>query len=165
MFFSSSKRFVLIFSVLALTACSDDKPLPVAAAPQQTTATDTPTDTLIQRSRDFAQITRGARLFTQYCAQCHGAQAQGTSNWRQRGNDGKFPPPPLNGSAHAWHHPLAALRHTIKNGGPTMPAWKDTLTDQQIDDIIAWFQSRWPDDIYQTWAEMDQRARAETANQ
>ena len=116
-----------------------------------------------QRVYDTAQLLRGEQLFNQHCASCHGPGASGDPNWRQQGVDGRFPPPPLNGTAHAWHHPLAQLRHTIKNGGPAgqsnMPAWKTILDDQQIDDIIAWFQSLWPDEAYTAWYGIEQRAR------
>jgi len=82
---------------------------------------------------------------------------------RHRGPDGRFPPPPLNGTGHAWHHPKAVLHDVIKNGSPpgqgNMPAWRDRLTDEQIDDIIAWFQSQWPNQVYNAWYQMDQRSR------
>jgi mono/diheme cytochrome c family protein len=107
------------------------------------------------RTYDFAQMTRGRKLFLQNCAVCHGQNAGGASNWRQRDPDGKFPPPPLNGTGHAWHHPMKALRMTIRDGtqkiGGKMPAWGDKLSDQDIDDIIAWFQGEWPPEIYQAW--------------
>ena len=32
-----------------------------------------------------------------------------------------------------------------------MPPFKDKLTAQEIDAIIAWFQSLWPDNIYAAW--------------
>ena len=82
---------------------------------------------------------------------------------RKMDANGKFPPPPLNGSAHAWHHPQSVLVDTIRNGtaklGGNMPAWKDKLSNEQINDIIAWFQSKWSDEIYSAWYEMDQRSR------
>ena len=107
------------------------------------------------RTYDFAQITRGRKLFLQNCAVCHGQNAEGAPNWRQKGADGKYPPPPLNGTGHAWHHPMKALRMTIRDGtqkiGGNMPAWGGKLSQQEIEDIIAWFQGEWPDEIYQAW--------------
>jgi len=107
------------------------------------------------RTYDFAQITRGRKLFLQNCAVCHGLNAEGAPNWRQKNADGKYPPPPLNGTGHAWHHPMKALRMTIRDGtqkiGGNMPAWGGKLSEQEIDDIIAWFQSEWPDEIYLAW--------------
>jgi mono/diheme cytochrome c family protein len=59
------------------------------------------------------------------------------------------------------------LRLTINDGGPAgqsnMPAWGDTLNGEQIDDIIAWFQSLWPGPIYEAWYGIEERARKKTA--
>ena len=100
-------------------------------------------------------------MFQQYCAVCHGKQAEGAPHWQKAGPDGKYPPPPLNGTAHTWHHPTKVLVDVIKNGtqriGGNMPPWKDKLTDEQIRDIIAWFQAKWSDDIYAAWYRNNQR--------
>ena len=97
------------------------------------------------------------------CTSCHGANGEGAPNWRQRDANDQFPPPPLNGGGHSWHHPLSALRHTIRNGtqaiGGSMPAWKDKLSDADIYAVIAWFQSKWPERAYIAWYDIDQRAR------
>lgn len=122
----------------------------------------TPEAVKVVRHTDAMQISRGEKVFSKYCASCHGEQAQGDANWRSRDETGRFPPPPLDGSAHAWHHPLAQLKHVISNGSPggkgNMPAWKEKLTEQEIDDTIAWFQNKWPDEVYAAWAEINQRA-------
>ena len=146
-------RWVVIFlSISVLSACSEKQEAPA-----------TETKQTVKRSFDFAQISRGGKLFRQNCAVCHGKQAEGAPNWQKMDADGKYPPPPLNGSAHAWHHPKSVLVDTIKNGtaklGGNMPAWKDKLSNEQINDIIAWFQSKWSDEIYSAWYEMDQRSR------
>jgi hypothetical protein len=58
---------------------------------------------------------------------------------------------------HAWHHPKNVLIDTIRDGGAklggVMPAFKDRLTDDEIETLIAFFQSKWPDDVYQKWVE------------
>lgn len=114
------------------------------------------------REVDFAQVARGAKLYQMNCAECHGSEAQGHPDWRQRDADGMFPPPPLNGTGHAWHHPKPVLHDVIANGSPggqgRMPAWRGKLDDEEIDAIIAWFQSKWPDQVYAAWARMN-RAR------
>ena len=114
--------------------------------------------------RDFSTVMQGANLYQQQCAACHGAQAQGNPGWRtKRTADGKLLPPPLNGSGHAWHHPLNVIRQTIVLGGAanggTMPGFKDKLKIYEIDAIIAWFQSRWPDKIFKQWEKTNQRGR------
>jgi thiol:disulfide interchange protein DsbC len=104
-------------------------------------------------SDQLAQL--GQQLFTQNCASCHGANAESTPDWRKKGPDGKYPPPPLNGSAHAWHHPLDMLRGTVREGGAriggTMPPFKEKFSATEIDAVIAFFQSKWSDDIYGRW--------------
>ncbi len=106
------------------------------------------------------QVLQGSELFVENCAACHGQNAEATSNWKQTDADGNYPPPPLNGSAHAWHHPLKLLRRTIEEGGASiggaMPGFKGKLSDAQIDAVIAYFQSFWPDQIYQNWAGRNQ---------
>ena len=115
-----------------------------------------------KRQYDTAQLLRGEETYTQHCASCHGPGARGAVDWRRRDASGLFPPPPLNGTGHAWHHPLAQLRHTITNGGPAgqsnMPGWGAPLSAEQVDDVIAWFQSLWPDQIYEAWYKIEQRA-------
>lgn len=143
-------RAALLVVLMAggLTGCSP-APDPLAMPPQQ-------------RYYDTAQLLRGEQLYNQHCVSCHGPGAGGDPNWRKRGPDGRFPPPPLNGTAHAWHHPLAQLRHTISNGGPpgnsNMPAWGEVLDEQQINDLIAWFQALWPAEAYAAWYDIEQQA-------
>lgn len=102
------------------------------------------------------QASEGMALFRTHCATCHGQNAESTPNWKQPGSDGHYPPPPLNGSAHTWHHDLPLLRKTIREGGQrlggVMPPFAHLLNAQQIDAIIAHFQSLWPEDTYGKWA-------------
>lgn len=103
-----------------------------------------------------SQIENGAEIFNNNCASCHGNNAQGiTPDWRKRLANGTYPAPPLNGSAHAWHHPLKSLNRTVQNGGMplggTMPAFKDKLNDKEIISVIAFFQSKWSNEIYEAW--------------
>ena len=102
------------------------------------------------------QLEQGRTLFLQHCAVCHGPRAEGTSNWQQPDANGHYPPPPLNGSAHAWHHDLPLLQRTIREGGQKlggqMPPFAQLLDAPQIDSVIAYFQSQWPDEVYQKWS-------------
>jgi mono/diheme cytochrome c family protein len=151
------RKLLLSALLLVLSACSDESP-PVAKQAKENNQSN------VVRKMDFTQISRGGRLFQQNCAACHGEQAQGLAkDWRKADKDGKLPAPPLNGTAHAWHHPHNVLVSVIKNGtvkiGGSMPAWKDSLSDEEINDIIAWFQSKWSDEIYSAWYERDQQSR------
>lgn len=108
------------------------------------------------------QLASGEKVFKKNCAACHGQNAEATTNWKQTDENGKYPPPPLNGTAHAWHHDLKLLKKTIREGGVrlggVMPAFKQQLSDNEIDQVIAYFQSKWPNDTYQKWAERFQVA-------
>jgi mono/diheme cytochrome c family protein len=137
--------------VCALSACDNPEinSLPVPSAPP--------------RQIDTAQLALGKQVYAKNCARCHGQQAQGDANWRKRDAEGHYPAPPLNGSGHTWHHSIEVLKETINNGSPQgkgkMPAWKNRLTEKEIDAVIAWFQSVWPQPVYDAWFEMQQRGR------
>ena len=104
---------------------------------------------------DEATVDHGDQLFQQNCAVCHGGNAEGTLEWKQPDANGNYPPPPLNGSAHAWHHSMQQLARSIKQGGiklgGVMPAFGDKLSDQDVLAVIAYFQSKWPEKVYQAW--------------
>ncbi len=110
----------------------------------------------------IAQKERGLKVFAKNCASCHGAQAQETVDWKTPTASGHYPPPPLNGTAHAWHHPLSVLKMVIREGGKpmggVMPAWGEVLSEEEITAAIAAFQSYWTDEVYQRWLEIDQQS-------
>ncbi|WP_028300483.1 c-type cytochrome [Oceanospirillum beijerinckii] len=147
--------FSLLLAIGLITACSE----PSATDEQHKQSSAVSTGLQVSEAERWysaAMVEQGKVIFQQNCAQCHGGFAQGNPDWRQPKADGRYLPPPLNGSGHAWHHPLDQLRQVIKYGqGPDipsdMPAWDDKLSDQEIDATIAWFQSRWPEPIYQAW--------------
>lgn len=142
----------LVIVSAALTACNE----------QENVLTDSvqkPDSTVLSRWYTQEQVTQGAVVFAENCAQCHGEQAEGIhDDWRERLDDGSFPPPPLNGSAHAWHHPRSILLRVINNGGiplgGQMPAFEDVLDEQEKLAAIAYFQDFWSDEIYGNWLEM-----------
>jgi mono/diheme cytochrome c family protein len=147
------KKLMIIGLGLLISACSND---------DNETASQVQPQAKVVRNIDFAQVQRGGKIFQQNCAKCHGAEAEGDPNWRHRDASGMFPPPPLNGTAHTWHHPIAVLKQVITNGSPNgmgrMPAWGGKLSEQEIEDVIAWFQAKWPDEVYGAWYGMNQRA-------
>lgn len=131
------KMSVLLTFVLPITACDQAK------QPQQ-------------RWYTANQVSQGKALFNQNCSQCHGVQAAGLGdNWQQKLADKDYPPPALNGSAHAWHHPMPQLKQTIAEGtlgiSGYMPGFGKILSDEDAEAIIAYFQSFWSEDIYLAW--------------
>ncbi len=97
----------------------------------------------------------GDSLFQQNCAVCHGVNAEGTKEWKKTDENGNYPPPPLDGSAHAWHHSIPQLVRSIKEGGiklgGVMPAFGDKLSNEEVLAMIAFFQSKWSDEVYKVW--------------
>ncbi len=151
---------LLIASGVLVAAC--DQPLETKTDASKPAVADRYDRTTVALHR----LEQGKALFQKNCAACHGSDAQGAGDWRQRDKDGKYPPPPLDGTAHTWHHPKKALMYTIKNGtaaiGGTMPAWKEKLSDDEIESIILWFQAKWPDKLFQAWVKRDQESRKRT---
>lgn len=105
-----------------------------------------------------SQLELGKQVFAENCAVCHGAEGQGLAeDWRKPGADGAYPPPPLNGTAHTWHHPVSTLFRTIDEGGiplgGKMPAFGDKLSAEEKTALIARINDWWPEDIYRGWVE------------
>ena len=103
-----------------------------------------------------AQVEQGKGLFAKNCASCHGDKGQGlAADWRKPGQDGNYPPPPLNGSAHTWHHSSEVLQRTLAEGGVklggSMPPFKEILNQEERSSVIAFVQSLWSDEIFQKW--------------
>ena len=106
---------------------------------------------------ETTDVEKGSSLYADNCASCHGANAEGDKHWPMPTSKGHYPAPPLNGMAHTWHHPLRQLVATVSFGNGAMPGFQHQLTTQQILDILAFVQSRWPDEIYADWSKMNQR--------
>ena len=165
----------VVLMVSLLTGCGDSEEDVASTIPKPSGALKAETGTAggsagaprtaadPERWYEPEHVTRGEGLFAQHCAGCHGKNGEGAFAWRQVGADGKYPPPPLNGTGHAWHHPIQVLGAQIKWGAPggkgNMPPFEDRLSDQQIVDVIAWFQDRWSDAIYAQWWDIELRSR------
>jgi mono/diheme cytochrome c family protein len=152
-----------LMGVAGLSACSDQEP----SGGKSATMAQGPVSAIhksmrpakpVTRWYSKEQVARGNQLFQQNCAQCHRPDASGDPNWKQVNAEGKLPPPPLNGTGHAWHHPMPLLQQVVRRGGipmgGSMPPFADKLNAEQINDILAWVQSHWPDGIYAKWAQM-----------
>lgn len=144
---ASASNLTLVLLLSLLSACKDSTEAPVAV------------DIMSERWYSAGQVAAGAAVFAEHCAECHGEAAQGTvADWRARLPDGSFPPPPLNGSAHTWHHPISVLLQVIDMGGESlggqMPGFGQMLGDEEKLAAIAWFQEFWSDEIYEQWLMM-----------
>ena len=161
--FNTVKISLLLLGIISLVSCSDQATVSQAGGSAQLPASAGSAEASeqmdIERWNSAEQVVLGREVFAQNCAVCHGSEAQGTvADWREKLDDGSFPPPPLNGSAHAWHHPQEILLRVIDYGGEAMggkmPAFIDVLEPDEKLAAVAYFQSFWTDEIYQQWMQM-----------
>lgn len=105
------------------------------------------------RPDDPAVIQRGAAVYAQACAYCHGSNLEGQPNWQVHRPDGLLPAPPHDATGHTWHHPEQVLFEVTRNGfqrlvGPdyktTMPAFVGKLSDDDIIAVLSFIKSTWP---------------------
>ncbi len=142
-------RLVAAFltALAAISACESDQKSEAAIAGRWYTA---------------SQVSNGETLFDSHCAACHGQRASGLADdWRKTDSAGNYPPPPLNGTAHAWHHPLVMLEKTLAEGGAEygglMPGFSGSLTRAERLATIAYFQSLWSAETYAKWEAINAR--------
>lgn len=117
--------------------------------------------------RDAARTANGAQIYAEACASCHGAQLEGQDNWRDRNADGRLPAPPHDPSGHTWHHPDAVLVQIVTLGTEAivggsyqsdMGGYSDTLSHDQILDVLAFIKSTWPSDVIDQHNQINARA-------
>jgi mono/diheme cytochrome c family protein len=105
---------------------------------------------------DTRLVTEGQALYGRYCAACHGTQLEGRAGWQEIPPGGPALAPPLDASAHAWHHPDAQLFGIVRDGGQAyspegymngMPAFGGTLSDAEIRAILSYIKSTWPAEV------------------
>jgi mono/diheme cytochrome c family protein len=97
-----------------------------------------------------AQVREGFCVYEAHCVACHGA----ASVARQRWADGMEPQPPYILDATEKFTPTELfwiVRNGIKMTG--MPSWRDTLTDAQLWEVVAWLEAsrRLPPQTYVEW--------------
>ena len=99
-----------------------------------------------------SNIALGESVFSKNCVSCHGSKGVGLAkNWKVKDENGNYPAPPLNGTAHTWHHSPSDLLYTINKGGGDMggqmPAFEGRLTEDEKQALIDYIYSLWPSEI------------------
>ena len=102
-------------------------------------------------------VARGAALYAEHCASCHGKDLEGAPDWRKMGADGLYPAPPHDETGHTWHHGDRLLFDYTKLGGEAalarrgvadfesgMTGFGHILSDDEIRDVLAFIKSTWP---------------------
>jgi mono/diheme cytochrome c family protein len=78
----------------------------------------------------------GETMYQGSCATCHGVDGEGAV---QPG----IPAPPLDGSAHSWHHSDSQIIGLMRDGGAQMPAVGAGWSDAEVEAVIAYVKTRW----------------------
>lgn len=123
------------------------------------------TGAIASHELDDRDLTNGQTLYAEHCASCHGAKLEGQPNWRTPDENGVLPAPPQDETGHTWHHDNQLLFEYTQLGGEEalaargvtgfasgMPGFGDTLSDDDIWDILAYIRSTWPDRIQEIQA-------------
>jgi mono/diheme cytochrome c family protein len=141
-------RLLLVVPLLVCAACSERSP----ADPDNAT-----------------QVASGKVIYAAECALCHAADLEGQPNWKSRKPNGRMPAPPHDDTGHTWHHPDDVLFGITKFGmrppyGPPgyqsdMPAFRGSLSDQQIWDVVAYIKSRWSPRMREAQAAIEKQYR------
>ncbi len=148
------KRAVVICLLLVVSACSQEDGTSKIGSAKPDAGGDQQAES--QSMFDLQRVARGAKLYQENCAQCHGPQAQGHPDWQRAHKEGFVAAPPLNGTGTDIKLTRAQMVDVIRKGARikrvmVMPAWKGRVTDEQILDIISWYQALWPAEAYQKW--------------
>jgi len=105
-----------------------------------------------------SMVLLGETIYNKNCVRCHGPTGQGLAkDWKVKDENGNYPAPPLNGTAHTWHHSPAQLLYTINKGGVEMggqmPAFEKRLTEEEKKALIDYMYSLWPKEIQEKYDE------------
>jgi mono/diheme cytochrome c family protein len=109
----------------------------VADEPRAAAAAD---GALLPRDSRDAAVFRGGLVYANYCVTCHGITADGNGRAARLHN-----PRPSNLRASDKNDEYIAL--IVRRGGeaigrsPSMPPWGEELTDEQLQDIVAFVRS------------------------
>ena len=103
-----------------------------------------------------SMVVLGEKIYNKNCLSCHGPEGQGLAkDWKVKDENGNYPAPPLNGTAHTWHHSPEQLLYTINKGGVEMggqmPAFEKRLTEEEKKALIEYMYSLWPKEIQEKY--------------
>ena len=125
------------------------------AALAQSNSDNTPVEglTFLGEPVTAADIEAGQQIYAESCASCHGASLEGQPDWRRRLDNGRMPAPPHDETGHTWHHSDRNLFIVTKGGVEAvvpgyesdMPAFGESLTDDEIADVLTYIKSTWPE--------------------
>lgn len=119
------------------------------------------------------RIAQGQTLYGVRCASCHGKNLEGQPNWKTPLPNGRIPAPPHDKSGHTWHHADKALAGVTKLGlklfagdnyESDMPAFGTILSDQEIEAIMTYIKSTWPERERNYQEQITQQSEKQSTN-
>ncbi len=114
----------------------------------------------------------GRALYVEHCSACHGVDLEGQPDWRSPDANGLYPAPPHDETGHTWHHDDAMLIDYITRGGQAvlddmgvtfssgMPSFGSVLDEREIEAVLDYIKSTWPEKIRELQAERSNAAAA-----
>lgn len=132
-----------------------------------------PLPTAAFEHRAGPEIEIGSALYADHCAACHGVNLEGQEDWRSVGADGLYPAPPHDETGHTWHHDDAMLIDYITRGGQFvlddmgvtftsgMPGFGSVLEDHEIQAVLDFIKSTWPEHIRELQAQRSNSAASQ----
>lgn len=113
------------------------------------------------QTADPATLLRGQQLYATTCAVCHGANLQGQPDWKRRLDSGLMPAPPHDATGHTASHSDRELFAFTRLGvaavmgdgyESAMPAFGETLGDDDIAAVLDYIKGTWPAEVQQKQA-------------
>ena len=113
-----------------------------------------PYNPFLENEVSAKRISQGSALYEVNCAKCHGKNLEGQPNWKTPLPSGRLPAPPHDKSGHTWHHTDSAIAGITKLGlkpfagdnyESDMPAFGAILSDKEIEAILTYIKSTWPE--------------------
>ncbi|MFB3815345.1 MAG: cytochrome c [Terriglobales bacterium] len=109
-------------------------PLPYTATPQDAQRAG---KELVSPLADENTLQRGAFVFANFCATCHGADGKGMGPVAQRG----YPPPPSLFAERATNMPSGQMFHVLTYGQNNMPAYAGQLSREDRWAVVLYLRS------------------------
>lgn len=115
-----------------------------------------------------ADLARGAAIYAEACAACHGARLEGQPDWKTPLADGRMPAPPHDATGHTWHHPDRVLLAIMRDGAAAvigrgyesdMPGFGEVYSEAELRDVLEWIKTHWPEAERRHQARMTEQDR------
>ena len=119
-------------------------------------------------AQEASGLARGAAIYAEACAACHGAALEGQPDWRRRTEAGRLPAPPHDETGHTWHHSDRILLDIVTRGTSAvvgggyesdMPGFGDLYTEEELRDVLDWIKAQWPEEVREYQAEISKEDR------